>query len=46
MGKREQRSNREKRTPKAAKPTKVLLANASKIPVIGGDRKPGSGPKR
>lgn len=46
MAQREQRSNREKRKPKVNKPAKAPLANAIKTPVIGSDRKPGSGPKR
>jgi hypothetical protein len=46
MAKREQRSNREKRKPKADKPAKVPLANASKITGIGDARKAGSGSKR
>lgn len=46
MAKGEQKSNREKRKPKANKPAKIPLANVSKASGIGGDRKPGSGSKR
>lgn len=46
MAKGDQKSNREKRKPKADKPAaKPAASGAGKFPVIGADRKPG-GPKR
>lgn len=45
MAKREQRSNRVTRKPKADKTAKVRATNANRLPVVGSDRKPSSRPK-